>query len=159
MNNFDAPASVVSEVVAAALAEDIGVIGDLTSIACVREDQIATAVLVAREEGVLAGSAIVDEVYRQMADEVEVRWNIHDGDSLDIGTEIAEISGPLRSVLVGERVALNFLCHCSGVASVTRRFVPRDARQSPHPRHPEDPAGPAGRPARRGARRRWVQPS
>ena len=113
MNNF----------VAAALAEDIGVIGDLTSIACVREDQIATAVLVAREEGVLAGSAIVDEVYRQMADEVEVHWNIHDGDSLDIGTEIAEVSGPLRSVLVGERVALNFLCHCSGVASVTRRFV------------------------------------
>jgi len=121
--NFDPPASVVAEVVAAALAEDIGLIGDLTSIACIREDQIATAVLVARQEGVLAGSAIVDEVYRQVADDVEVRWSLHDGDSIEIGSEIAEIAGPLRSVLLGERVALNFLSHCSGVASLTRRYV------------------------------------
>ena len=122
-NNFDAPASVISEVVAAGLAEDIGLIGDLTSIACIREDQIATAVLGARQEGVLAGSALVDEVYRQVDPEVEVTWSVHDGDSIEVGSEIAEIAGPLRSVLLGERVALNFLCHCSGVASLTRRYV------------------------------------
>ena len=123
MNNFDAPASVIAEVVAAALAEDVGVIGDLTSIACIREDSTASAALVAREEGVVAGTAIVDEVYRQVDDLIEVHWQVHDGDSVEIGGEIGEISGPLRSILMGERVALNFLSHCSGVASQTRRFV------------------------------------
>ena len=77
---FDAPPSVVAEVVAAALAEDIGLLGDLTSIACIREDQIASARFVAREEGVLAGTALVDEVYRQVDPDLEVRWKLHDGD-------------------------------------------------------------------------------
>ena len=58
--------------VAAALAEDLGVLGDITSIACIREDQTASAVFVAREEGVLAGTALVDEVYRQVDGEVSV---------------------------------------------------------------------------------------
>ena len=88
MSEFDPPASVVAEVVAAALAEDIGLLGDLTSIACIREDQTASALFVAREEGVLAGTALVDEVYRQVDDEVEVPWSLHDGDSIEIGAEI-----------------------------------------------------------------------
>jgi len=123
MSNFDPPASVVAEVVAAALAEDIGLLGDLTSIACVREDQTATAAFVAREEGVLAGTALVDEVYRQIDPEIDVRWQLHDGDSVEIGAEIGVVAGRLQPVLTGERVALNFLCHCSGVATLTRRFV------------------------------------
>jgi nicotinate-nucleotide pyrophosphorylase (carboxylating) len=123
MTTFDAPPSVVSEVVAVALAEDVGLLGDLTSVACIREDQTASALLVAREEGVLAGAALVDEVFRQLDDAVEVQWHIRDGDSVEIGSEIADISGPLRSILTGERVALNFLCHCSGIASATRRYV------------------------------------
>jgi nicotinate-nucleotide pyrophosphorylase (carboxylating) len=123
MSEFDAPASVVSEVVAAALAEDLGLLGDITSIACVREDQTASAVLVAREEGVLAGTALVDEVYRQVDGEVTVRWQVGDGEPVDAGAELGEVSGSLGSILAGERVALNFLCHCSGVASLTRRYV------------------------------------
>lgn len=123
MTAFDAPASVVGEVVAAALAEDLGLLGDITSIACIREDQTASAVFVAREEGVLAGSALVDEVYRQVDDEVSVRWQVDDGEPVEAGTDLGEVSGSLRSILAGERVALNFLCHCSGVASLTRRYV------------------------------------
>jgi len=123
MNDFDPPSSVVAEVVAAALAEDVGLLGDVTSIACIGEDQSASAFLVSREEGVLAGSALVDEVYRQLDDEVQVHWHMHDGDALEVDDRIAEIAGPLRSVLTGERVALNFLCHCSGIASLTRRYV------------------------------------
>jgi nicotinate-nucleotide pyrophosphorylase (carboxylating) len=123
MSEFDAPASVVSEVVAAALAEDLGLLGDITSIACVREDQTASAVLVAREEGVLAGTALVDEVYRQVDAEVSVRWQVDDGEPVEAGAELGEVSGSLGSILAGERVALNFLCHCSGVASLTRRYV------------------------------------
>ena len=123
MGKFDAPPSVVSEVVAAALAEDIGLLGDLTSIACIREDQTATAAFVAREEGVLAGTALVDEVFRQIDPEIEVRWSLHDGDPVEVGAEIGVVIGLLQPVLTGERVALNFLCHCSGVATLTRRFV------------------------------------
>ena len=79
--------------VAAALAEDIGLLGDLTSIACIREDQTATAVFVAREEGVLAGTALVDEAFRQVDDEVEVTWHLHDGDPVEPGAEIGEVIG------------------------------------------------------------------
>jgi nicotinate-nucleotide pyrophosphorylase (carboxylating) len=123
VSNFDPPLSVVAEVVAVALAEDIGLLGDLTSTACIREDQTTTALLVARDDGVLAGTALVEETFRQVDDGLEVRWNLTDGDAVEPGAEIGEISGSLRSVLTGERVALNFLCHCSGVATLTRRYV------------------------------------
>src|SRR5258708_11306635 len=123
MSQFDAPESVVAEVVAAALAEDLGLLGDITSIACIREDQTATARFVAREEGVLAGTALVDETYRQVDGELSVAWHLNDGDPVEAGVELAEVSGSLQSILGGERVALNFLCHCSGVASLTRRYV------------------------------------
>jgi len=123
MNDFDPPCEVVTNVVSAALAEDIGLLGDLTSIATVGNDERASAVLAAREEGILAGTALVDEAFRQVDHTVEVRWNLRDGDPIEPGTVIAEISGPLRSILTGERVALNFLGHCSGIASLTRRYV------------------------------------
>jgi nicotinate-nucleotide pyrophosphorylase (carboxylating) len=123
MTTFDAPESVVAEVVAAALAEDLGLLGDITSIACIREHETATALFVAREEGVLAGTALVDETYRQVDGELNVTWRVNDGDSVEVGTELGEVSGSLRAILGGERVALNFLSHLSGVASLTRRYV------------------------------------
>jgi nicotinate-nucleotide pyrophosphorylase (carboxylating) len=88
MSDFDAPESVVAEVVAAALAEDFGLLGDITSIACIPEDQTASARFVAREEGVLAGSALVDEVYRQVDSDVSVTWRVDDGDAVNMGTEL-----------------------------------------------------------------------
>src|SRR2546423_14690041 len=96
MSEFDAPASVVGEVVAAALAEDFGLLGDITSIACIREDQTASALFVAREEGVVAGTALVDEVYRQVDSDVDVNWRVGDGDSVEVGTELGELNGSLR---------------------------------------------------------------
>jgi len=123
VSDFDAPDSVVAEVVAAALAEDIGLLGDLTTTALVREDQTASALFVAREEGVVAGTALVEETYRQVDDQIEIQWQFRDGDAVEAGDEIGEVSGSLRSILIGERVALNFMCHCSGVATLTRRYV------------------------------------
>jgi nicotinate-nucleotide pyrophosphorylase (carboxylating) len=120
---FDPPASVVAEVVAAALAEDIGLLGDITSIACILEDETASAAFVARDEGVVAGTALVDEVYRQIDADIDVRWHLNDGDAVEPGSVIGEVVGPLQPVLTGERVALNFLCHCSGIATMTRRYV------------------------------------
>jgi nicotinate-nucleotide pyrophosphorylase (carboxylating) len=123
MSDFDPPPSLVAEVVAVALAEDIGLLGDLTTTACVREDQTTSALFVAREEGVLAGTALVEETFRQIDDRVEIHWQLVDGDAVEVGAEIGRVDGPLRSVLTGERVALNFMCHCSGVATLTRRYV------------------------------------
>jgi nicotinate-nucleotide pyrophosphorylase (carboxylating) len=123
MSDFNPPPSIVAEVVAVALAEDIGLLGDLTTTACIREDQTTSALFVAREEGVLAGTALVEETFRQIDDRVEVQWQLRDGDSVEVGAEIGRVDGPLRSVLTGERVALNFMCHCSGVATLTRRYV------------------------------------
>lgn len=123
MKAFDPPASALRAVVEAALAEDFGVLGDITSIACIGEDQTAVAVFGAREEGVLAGTAAVTEVYRQIDPAARVTWRHGDGEPVEPGMQLGEVSGTLRSILAGERVALNLLSHCSGVASLTRRYV------------------------------------
>src|ERR1700730_7245783 len=103
MSDFDPPPSLVAEVVAVALAEDIGLLGDLTTTACIREDQTTSALFVAREEGVLAGTALVEETFRQIDDRVEVHWQLVDGDAVEVGAEIGRVDGPLQSVLTGER--------------------------------------------------------
>jgi nicotinate-nucleotide pyrophosphorylase (carboxylating) len=123
MQSFDPPPAVVHAVVEAALREDLGVLGDITSIACVAEDSFAEARFVAREEGVLAGTAAATETFRLVDPEVRTTWLDGDGASLAPGMHIGTVSGPLRSILGAERVALNFLQHCSGVASLTRRYV------------------------------------
>ena len=159
MTNFDAPESVVAEVVAAALAEDFGLLGDITSIACIRDDETASAVFVAREEGVLAGTAIVDEVYRQVDSEVNVTWRVDDGDSVETGTELGDRQ---RLVAIDPRrrtgrAQLPVSLLGSRVADAPLRAG--RARQGPHPRHAQDAAGAARGAAGGGAGRRRLQPS
>jgi nicotinate-nucleotide pyrophosphorylase (carboxylating) len=120
--DFDAPVHVVRLLVASALAEDLGPLGDLTA-ALVPADAHTTVDVVARADGVLAGTACASEVFAQLDPTVRVRWLADDGDAVGPGTKVGEVSGLLRAVLTGERSALNFLCHLSGVASLTRRFV------------------------------------
>ena len=123
MTAFDPPRSAVRRLVEDALAEDLGILGDITSLACVDEGLLGEAVFVARADGVLAGTALATETYRQVDDAVDVRWNVHDGDPIAAGEHLGRVSGPLRAILTGERTALNFLCHCSGVATTTHRYV------------------------------------
>src|SRR5262249_24374729 len=123
MTTFDPPRPVVRRLVEEALAEDFGVLGDITSLACIGEDQTAIAAFVAREEGVLAGTAFATEVCRQIEHAVDIKWSVRDGESIDAGTELGRVSGSLRALLAGERTALNFLQFSSGVASLTRRYV------------------------------------
>ena len=80
-----------------------------------------------RGEGVLAGTACATEVFAQLDPTVQVDWLVDDGGLAGAGAKIGAVSGSLRSVLTGERTALNFLCHLSGVATATHRFVPRPA--------------------------------
>lgn len=116
------PIHAVRAAVSAALAEDLTPLGDL-SAALVPGEVSVEAAFVPRQAGVIAGTACATETFAQLDAEVRVRWEVGEGDHVDAGQVIGVVSGPLTSVLTGERTALNFLCHLSGVASLTRRFV------------------------------------
>jgi nicotinate-nucleotide pyrophosphorylase (carboxylating) len=109
--------------IAQALAEDLGDRGDITSIATVPSHAHAVASIVARSPGVLAGLPVVERLVREF--DTAVLWQPRraDGDPLQPGTVIAQIAGPVRSLLALERIALNFLQRLSGIASLTARFV------------------------------------
>lgn len=109
--------------VARALAEDLAEDGDVTSAAVVPATRTGAAVIVSRADGVVAGVDAIREVYGQLDPRVEVTYHVADGEAVTAGQVLAELSGPLRSILAGERVALNFLGHLSGVATLTRRCV------------------------------------
>ena len=117
----------LSHVVATALAEDLGVAGrprdDRTAAATIPPGATATAAFIPRTGGIVAGCAVVAEVYRQLDPDVEVAMKVTDGDAVTAGQRIAVVSGPAAAVLAGERTALNLLTHLSGIASSTRRFV------------------------------------
>ena len=121
-------------VVALALAEDLGaepqVAGDVTAAATVPAATRATASFVPRGAGVLAGLQVISETYRQLDPSVVVRLLAADGDDAVPGRPLAEVSGPARAVLAGERTALNLLTHLSGIATTTRAYV---AAAAPHP--------------------------
>jgi nicotinate-nucleotide pyrophosphorylase (carboxylating) len=123
MTTLDPPRAIVRRLVADALIEDLGILGDITSIACIEESEQAEAVFVARADGVLAGTALATETYRQLDESIVVDWRARDGDEVHAGAELGRVAGALRTILTGERVALNFLCHCSGIATMTHRYV------------------------------------
>jgi nicotinate-nucleotide pyrophosphorylase (carboxylating) len=118
----DPPITAVREVVARALAEDLEPLGDVTS-ALLPADGHGSAAFVARADGVVAGRACALETFRAVDPEVSVAWKLDDGTSVAAGDEIGRVEGRLVSLLVAERTALNFLCHLSGIATLTDRFV------------------------------------
>ena len=151
---IDPPVTAVRDVVSRALAEDLGVFGDVTG-RLVPPAAVVAAVLVARAPGVLAGRLAAAETFAAVDPAIVVRWAAADGDSIDAGRVLAEVEGPLASVLTAERTALNLLGHLSGVATLTRRFVDAAGPDDPDPRHPQDHprlAGP-GEGGRAGRRR------
>jgi nicotinate-nucleotide pyrophosphorylase (carboxylating) len=122
MSTLHPPMHAVRDAVSRALAEDLGPLGDLTA-ALLPEDATGRAAFVARKEGVIAGARCVDETYGQLDPAVEVTWLADDGIEVEPGETLATVEGPLASLLTGERTALNFLCHLSGIATMTKRFV------------------------------------
>lgn len=112
----------VDDAVKAALLEDFGRAGDITSQATIPADAVATGVIAARKDGVLAGIDLALSAFRQVDPTLDVIVLAQDGDKLEPGTIIARIHGPARALLEAERVALNFLSHLSGIASATNAF-------------------------------------
>jgi len=104
-----------------ALAEDIGV-GDLTAN-LVPDESTVSASIFTRENAIMAGRPWVDEVYAQLDPGVQIEWHISDGDRIAEDSVLCRIEGPARSVLSGERTALNFLQMLSATATVTADYV------------------------------------
>ena len=107
--------------VAAALAEDVGA-GDLTA-SLVDEDALVGAQIVARESLILCGEAWVDEVFRQLDENIIIDWYIGDGGHAEANDIICKLVGPARALLTGERTALNFLQTLSSTATTTAAYV------------------------------------
>jgi nicotinate-nucleotide pyrophosphorylase (carboxylating) len=106
-----------------ALEEDLGSQGDLTSQAVIPADQTGRAVFVARAPGVLAGLPAAALTFGAVDRGLVFQPLLEDGAAVDYGARLTVVEGPMRGLLSGERTALNFLQHLSGIASQTRRYV------------------------------------
>jgi nicotinate-nucleotide pyrophosphorylase (carboxylating) len=107
----------------AALLEDIGHGGDLTTEAIVSPECMASARIVARHAGVVAGLPIAKRVFAALDQGIEVLASAGDGDRVGDGAVLAQVRGGARAILTGERTALNFLGRLSGIATATRELV------------------------------------
>lgn len=114
----------IDDLIRRALAEDVGT-GDATALATVSAGAMARARIVAKAALVCAGLPIVERVFRALDADVAFTPLAKDGDYVAKGRELGSVHGRARAVLTGERTALNFLAHLSGIASLTHQFVER----------------------------------
>ncbi len=114
--------SITSQLIDLALTEDIGS-GDVTSEYFVPADRLSRGMVVAKQEGVVAGVEIAAEVFRRVDPDLEIELLLQDGSLVSSRTDVMEVRGSSRSILTAERTALNFLQRLSGIASKTRLFV------------------------------------
>ena len=119
------PRPLIDDAVRAALAEDLGLQGDITTNATVSEGARASAVIAARKAGVVAGLDLAEAAFRALDPDVVFETRIADGGACKPGDTIARVSGSARALLTAERVALNYLGRLSGIATLTHRYVER----------------------------------
>lgn len=111
----------VQDHVKMALTEDIGY-GDITTENLADENDFLKGELNTRSEGILCGCDVFKTVYETLSDKVEIKFYFKDGDKIKKGDKIADISGPAKDLLMGERVALNYIQRMSGIATETRKY-------------------------------------
>ena len=112
----------ISHCINRALAEDIGS-GDVTTDSIVPAGASLRGRIIAKQDGVVAGLAIANEVFRTLNREITFESKVGDGSEVNRGAVLAELNGDARALLTGERTALNFLGRMSGIATLTRQFV------------------------------------
>lgn len=117
------PRPLIDKAVAAALLEDLGLAGDLTTQATLSAKATATATINAREPGIIAGLALARAAFAQIGPGVIFEALVADGDTVKPGQDIVRVSGSAREIMSAERVALNFMNHLSGIATHTHAFV------------------------------------
>lgn len=117
----------IDDLVRAALLEDLGRAGDLTSQATLPDHATANVAIISRETGILAGLPFAERAFAHVDPAIRFTPHLQDGAALNPGQVVAEISGPARAVLSGERVGLNFMGRLSGIASATASFAAETA--------------------------------
>jgi nicotinate-nucleotide pyrophosphorylase (carboxylating) len=117
------PRLLVERAVAAALDEDLGASGDITTDAIIPADDAAKAAIVAREAGVVAGLDLAEAAFKALDPDIRFTRIVPDGGSVAAGSKIATVAGKTRAILTAERTALNFLGRLSGIASLTASYV------------------------------------
>ena len=117
------PAIMVEPLVRAALLEDLGRAGDITTAATIPASILMDGVVAARDSGVLAGTAVAALAFRLLDPGISVTIEKPDGSRVSPGDIAIRLQGPARAILSAERVALNLLCHLSGVATATAALV------------------------------------
>ena len=115
-------AFVIKKLISEALTEDIGT-GDITTMSCVSADAVSKGQFIAKETGVVCGIELLTKVFAALDERVRVLPRLKDGDSVESGEVIAEVKGSSRAILTGERTALNFIRHLSGIATQTNAAV------------------------------------
>jgi nicotinate-nucleotide pyrophosphorylase (carboxylating) len=113
----------IEDAVTRALAEDLGRAGDITSIATIPPGTPSRTVMVARKAGTIAGLPLAAACFRKLAPDIEIVPVVGDGATVEAKTVLMHINGDARAVLSGERVALNFVQHLSGIATATAAYV------------------------------------
>ncbi len=117
------PNHLVASAIRAALEEDLGLAGDITGNAVIAPDETMSCHITSRENGVVAGLPLAFATFYSLDPALELSQKMRDGDPVRAGDVVLSIKGNSRSVLAAERVALNYLCHLSGIASLTAQFV------------------------------------
>ena len=112
---------IIEKHVKSALEEDIG-FGDITTDFLAEDIDVLSGSLNTRSEGVLCGCSIFKMVFKVLSDKVEIKFHFKDGDLIKAGDKIADISGPARFLLIGERTALNYIQRLSGIATETKKY-------------------------------------
>jgi nicotinate-nucleotide pyrophosphorylase (carboxylating) len=112
-----------AELISLALSEDLGAAGDVTSRAFIPADSVSLARVVSRCDCIASGVAIAAEVFRRVDQTLTITAHAAEGERLSPGSLLLEISGPTRSILSGERTALNFLGRLCGIAALSRRYA------------------------------------
>lgn len=120
---FNLPRFLVEQAVDAALAEDLGSVGDITTDAIIPAESQGEASIVARKTGVIAGLDLVEAAFKSLDPETRFRRVVQDASKVEAGGTIATVAGKTRALLIGERTALNFLGRLSGIATLTAAYV------------------------------------
>jgi nicotinate-nucleotide pyrophosphorylase (carboxylating) len=115
--------AMVASFAAAALDEDLAGGTDVTTVATVPAADRGRGDLVARTPGVVAGLTVAEAVFAFASADLDCAELAADGDQVEAGQPVLSVTGPIRAILTAERTALNLLCHLSGVATLTRRWV------------------------------------
>jgi nicotinate-nucleotide pyrophosphorylase (carboxylating) len=112
----------IEDIIRNTLQEDLGK-GDITTKATVPQSQKGVARIISKQSGVIAGTNIARQVFKEMDSDLTIKLDFSDGDKVEENETIIIAEGKIRSILQAERVALNFLAHLSGVATITAEYV------------------------------------